>query len=544
MEHYWTAAGRNIDREIRDVSGIVSDYPLGEPLDDISVLTSDAVDAAKSAADHIPTLPVLGLVAVVPYLCWRSTDAALNARVREALITVAADLGGLPCPHGDGEHPGDSGASPDFLLNAMEELAVTDEDEVDLDEDERERWNCPKNLAALADDGRWELERMLAEDGEVARAGEGVYSPELKDIPDVFFGHVNGRHTILITKNERERPIYPKWLIRPLFRVVRRQAPWERPEDDYRGLLLWTARELRARPDGPTAAGLVLALSDAYTYAMSDDVPERAVRDELVEAFSEAHRVRRDATCAHAGEHPALDPEETLVAAAKLWVPDYTDEEVEARPVSAETVEAVGCPAHLRDIALRAATELRRDVAGRFGPSAGADLDARFLDEDGTLRADRVARDVRFHNAGPDPETSPAVWCARRVLAGVADPRERAALVLAVAHAAGHPHWYADLPGAVDVLAEALTAVTAADPGECGHTDGHTAGDVASYGAPVIGQLIPVLFDSLRYQPPPTNPERRPFVRPNIYRDEEGNGATAGGAPCTSPPSRASRSRR
>ncbi|QFG23017.1 hypothetical protein [Actinomadura sp. WMMB 499] len=524
MSHFWTADGRDLGSEISDVSGVVNGYPHDDPFLIISVLAADAREAAKTAADHAPSLPVLGLAAIVPYLCWYSRDPALNERVRASLDEVSDVLAELPCPHADeGEHPGDSVQEPDALVHMMWELADLDGDEPD---DERaELWACPGNLSSVAVGGIVTMEMLLAPDGPVAGNGEGVYAPGLQDIPDVFFDHVNDHHTILITKYERERPIYPQWLVSPLFKVVRREQPlWDRPEDDPRGLLLWIARELRARPDGPTGAGLLLALSSAYTSAMGDEVPERAVRDELVEAFSEAHRVRRDATCAHAGEHPALDPEETLVAAAKLWDPDYTDAEVESRPVTAGTAEAVACPAHVRDIALRAATDLRRDVAGRFGPSAGADLDARFRAEDGTLRADRVARDVRFHNAGPDLEASPAVWCARRVLAGAADPREHAALVMSVVHAARHPHWYADLPGAVAVLAEALTAVVAADPGECGHTDGHTLGEVASYGMPVLGQLMPPVYDSLRYELPPAHPERRPFVRPNKYRDEEGKG--------------------
>ncbi|MBE1532513.1 hypothetical protein [Actinomadura algeriensis] len=521
MEHYWSAGGRDVADEIRDVGGIVNDYPSGDPFLCISVLAADAEDAVTAAADD-PSLPVLGLVAIVPYLCWRSRDAALNGRVREALQTVAAALATPPCPHGDTAHPCDSEQASDDFLYAMEALAGLDGEEPD---DAGGLWACPKNLAALARQGVADMDETLAEDGPVALAAEGIYAPELQDVPDVFFAHVSGHLDALITGNERARAVRPKWIITQLFQMLRREPPWDdAPEDDHRGWLLWCARELSMRPDGPAGAGLVLALSSAYTYAMSDEVPERAVRDELIEAFSEAHRVRRDAPCPHAGEHPALGPEERLVAAARLWDPAYTDAEVEARPVTARTAEAAACPAHLRDIALRAANDLRRDVAERFGPSAGADLDARYLDADGTLRADRLARDVRFHNAGPSLEASPAVWCARRVLAGTAEPRERAALVSALAHAVRHPHWYAGLPGAAAVLAEALIAVAAADPGECDHTGGHTAGDVDAYTPPVIGRLIPAVHDSHRFELPWRHPEQRAFTRPNPYTDAEGPG--------------------
>lgn len=524
MDHYWTANGTDIEREIRDLSGIVSDYPGGDPFLSISVLAGDAAEAAREAAEHSPVLPVLGLVATVPYLCWRSRDAALNDRVYASLKSVTEALDPLPCPHGDAKHPGDSSPEPDALVYAMEELSgIYDEPD---DEEEAELWACPRNLAALARDASATMAWMLADDGPVAQAGEGVFAPELRDVPDLFFDHVSAHHTMLATaRTEPGRPIRAKWLVKLLIKVVRRQHPGDdRPEDDQRGLLLWTARELRSRPDGTTGAGLLLALSSAYTYAMGDEVPERVVRDELIEAFSEAHRVRRDATCEHAGEHPALDPEETLVAAAKLWDPEYDDDAVEAKPVSAGTVAAVACPAHVREVALRSAADLRRDVAERFGPSAGVDLDTRFLDADGALRADRVARDVRFHNAGPDLETSPAVWCARRLLDGVADPRERAALVLSVAHAVRHPHWYADVPGAFDELTAALGAVAAADPGECEHTDGHTAVPLETYTPPQIAQLIPLVHDSFSGELTWRHPEERPFLRPNRYMDEEGPG--------------------
>ncbi|OLT36262.1 hypothetical protein BJF79_06475 [Actinomadura sp. CNU-125] len=512
MAHYWEDEGDDIERKIRSIGGVVHDYPYDDPFQVIEGLAADAETAAKSIDEWDPSLPVLGLVATVPYLCFRSQSRRLVRDVRTSLEAVAAKLGEPPCPHGDAAHPFGSEYSSEDVLYAMEDLA-----EEAGRSAEAELWSCPRNLSGLASKSVVLMDELLAEDGEIARAEEGIYSPELKDTPDVFLDFTHHHHNALFTDYRRGRAIRPKWLLRSLFEVVRREPPFDDdPDNDHRGYLLWCARRLRARPDGPESAGLVLALSDAYTYSMSDDVLERAVRDELVEAFSEAHRVRRDATCAHAGEHPALDPEETLVAAAKLWDPDYTDAEVEARPVSAETAEAVSCPARLRELAFRAADELRRDVAGRFGPRADADLDALFLDEDGALRIDRVARDVRFHNAGPTPESSPAVWCARRLTAGAADDRERAALALSVVHAARHPHWYAGLPGAADVFAEALAAVVAAAPPECGHTGGHTVGDAGIYSASEFAQLIPAVHGFPRFRVPVEHPEDRAFLGPTV----------------------------
>ncbi|MEV5828860.1 hypothetical protein AB0L25_25190 [Spirillospora sp. NPDC052242] len=524
MEHYWAARGTDIANELRNLSGIVNDYPTGDPFLSISVLAGDAEEAAKSAADHSPVLPVLGAAAIVPYLCWRSLDAALNDRVYASLKAAADALDPLPCPHGDAEHPCDSEQGPDALLYAMEEIAALAEDEPDDPEDaeDAELWACPKNLAELARDAAATMSVMLAEDGPVAQAGEGIYAPELRDEPDVFFDHASGHHDALITRNKRERAIRPKWLLVQLFQILRREPPWDDgPEDDHRGWLMWCARELSRRPDGPASAGLVLALSSVCDYAAEDAVRERVVRDELIEALSEAHRVRRGATCAHDGPHPDLAPEERLVAAARLWDPEHTDKEVEARPVSGATAEAAACPVHVRELALRHAADLRRDVAARFAPPAGEDP---FFDTDGKPKIARIARDVRFHLTAGTADATAAAVCARRLLDGVTDPRERAAFVLSVAHAVRYPHWYADVPGALDVLTEALGAVAAADPAECDHTDGHSAEPLETYAPLQIAQLIPLVHDSFGGELTWRHPEQRPFVRPNRYMDKEGPG--------------------
>ncbi|WP_017593314.1 serine/threonine-protein kinase [Nocardiopsis potens] len=482
-----------------DLNGFIYDYPTGDPFPTIDWLAGCTESAARSGSAIV--LPLLGLAASTPYAVWRSDSRRLIREIREALGAAADRLAPVACGHECPAYPAETG--PDDLTNWIEQILDPEEYGAAAPEtgewaEEVRVWLCAANLRRLAAEHADFMDDALAEDGPVAAEGLGIHSPELKDLPDLHF------HNQVYWKGRvvrRQGAFHADSLYWGLSKLAAGGFASDDPESDPRTELLWCARDLREHGGGSAdSAAQVLLLSACHRTALSDETPERVLREELIEALSEAHRARADATCAHPG-HPlaeAMGPLDRVATAVRSWRPDFTHKWLEVPPpVDAAAAEQALCPVFLRGEALSVLTALRADLARRAPlPSGPGGLDGRYLDAGGALRIDVLGRDVRFHRTSAAPEGTPAVWCARR-LAGPSAPEqgtpEYAALVLSVAHAARHPLWYTEVPGAAEEFARALTPVAEAAP--------PLAPRFAALSRPQVASAIPFLRDDRASHP-------------------------------------------
>ncbi|MFW5420515.1 hypothetical protein J0910_28275 [Nocardiopsis sp. CNT-189] len=492
------AAREEYEDLAEDLNGFIDDYPTGDPFLAIDWLAGCTESAARSGSAIV--LPLLGLAASTPYAVWRSDSRRLIREVREALGAAADRLARAECRHECPVYPGET--DPDDLTNRIEQILDPEEYEAADPEtgewaEEVRVWLCAENLRRLAAEHADFMDEALAEDGPVAAEGLGIHSPELKDLPDLHF------HNRVYWKGRvvrRQGAFHTDSLYWGLSKLAAGGSASDDPETDPRTELLWCARDLREHGGGSAdSAAQVLLLSACHRTALSDETPERVLREEVIEALSEAHRARADAVCTHPG-HPlaeALGPLDRVATALRSWRPDFTHKWLEVPPPTGPAAaEQALCPVFLRGEALSVLAALRADLARRAPLPAGPDgLDARYLDG-GALRLDVLGRDVRFHRTAAAPEGTPAVWCARR-LAGASAPEpgtpEYAGLVLAVAHAARHPLWYAEVPGAAEELARALAPIAEdAPPLDPRFTD---------LGRPRLASAIPFLRDGRASHP-------------------------------------------
>ncbi|GGY01599.1 hypothetical protein [Streptomyces hiroshimensis] len=155
---------------ISTLSGIVNDYPYGDPHEDL-----------KDEAACLPSRPTRGVLAgylvTMNATCWYATSERITDRsVLDAMIKgveeAVALLEDRPCTHGPGEHPdtrdpdytnqvGYFLRSPGGRAEIAEYYGWNEEDEADQEDEPLDAWVCPDFLRDLAEDTLVELSSGL-----------------------------------------------------------------------------------------------------------------------------------------------------------------------------------------------------------------------------------------------------------------------------------------------------------------------------------------------------------------------------------------------
>ncbi|MFC5149972.1 hypothetical protein [Streptomyces aureoversilis] len=151
---------------ISTLSGIVNDYPYGDPHEDL-----------KDEAARLPSRPTRGVLAgylvTMNATCWYATSERITDRsVLDAMIKGIEEalplLEDRPCTHAPGEHP-DTGdpdyasqvgyflRSPGGRAEIAEYYGWNEEDEADQEDEPLDGWVCPAFLRDLAEDTLLEL---------------------------------------------------------------------------------------------------------------------------------------------------------------------------------------------------------------------------------------------------------------------------------------------------------------------------------------------------------------------------------------------------
>ncbi|WP_144440811.1 hypothetical protein [Streptomyces roseifaciens] len=151
---------------ISTLSGIVNDYPYGDPHEDL-----------KDEAACLPSRPTRGVLAgylvTMNATCWYATSERITDRsVLDAMIKGIEGalplLEDRPCTHAPGEHP-DTGdpdyasqvgyflRSPGGRAEIAEYYGWDQEDEADQEDEPLDGWVCPDFLRDLAEDTLLEL---------------------------------------------------------------------------------------------------------------------------------------------------------------------------------------------------------------------------------------------------------------------------------------------------------------------------------------------------------------------------------------------------
>ncbi|MFH8569351.1 hypothetical protein [Streptomyces sp. NPDC017993] len=166
------------DSCMRTLSGIVNDYPYGDPHDDL-------IDEAAA----LPTRPTRGVLAgylvTMNATCWYATSERITDRsVLDAMLkgieAAVPLLGDERCTHDPDEHPDTADSdhanrigyllrSPGGRAEIAESYGWDEEEEEDPEDDPLDAWVCPAFLHDLAEETIAELEDGL-ESYETAEA--------------------------------------------------------------------------------------------------------------------------------------------------------------------------------------------------------------------------------------------------------------------------------------------------------------------------------------------------------------------------------------
>ncbi|GAA4090226.1 hypothetical protein [Actinomadura miaoliensis] len=240
------------------------------------------------------------------------------------------------------------------------------------------------------------------------------------------------------------------------------------------------ADELRTDPGGRHGHAMLVAAYASRWYAKWQ-ITDVSVFDDLIEAATRAGEFYGTAVCPAPGEHEhpkidAADPEGAAEIMVLIGDPEGSAAD-SFRDAEHLDLDAMNCPGYLRELAAETVRDLTQARRERFEvPPADAELDERYLTEDGRTDLDALLSDIerqKYSSIDPAAEKA-AVWASRRLL-GDARPEERAPLALAVAHLAQHCYWGSAAPSVAALYNEALrTFDLAALDRPCPHTDGHS----------------------------------------------------------------------
>ncbi|MEH6373100.1 hypothetical protein V7793_01855 [Streptomyces sp. KLMMK] len=151
---------------ISTLSGIVNDYPYGDPHEDL-----------KGEAARLPSRPTRGVLAgylvTMNATCWYATSERITDRsVLDAMVKGIEEalplLEDRPCTHAPGEHPDTDDPdyasqvgyflrSPGGRAEIAEYYGWNEEDEADQEDEPLDGWVCPAFLRDLAEDTLLEL---------------------------------------------------------------------------------------------------------------------------------------------------------------------------------------------------------------------------------------------------------------------------------------------------------------------------------------------------------------------------------------------------
>ncbi|GAB7035810.1 hypothetical protein AB0G35_15145 [Streptomyces sp. NPDC021749] len=146
---------------MRILSGIVNDYPYGDPGQDLidEAACLPARPTRGVLAGYLVTMNATSWYAMSERITTRSVPDAMIKGIEAAVLL----LGDRPCTHGSGEHPdtndpdhvnriGYQLRSPGGRAEISEYYGWDEEDEEDLEDEPLDAWVCPAFLRDLADE--------------------------------------------------------------------------------------------------------------------------------------------------------------------------------------------------------------------------------------------------------------------------------------------------------------------------------------------------------------------------------------------------------
>ncbi|MGW0706843.1 hypothetical protein ACWD4G_12925 [Streptomyces sp. NPDC002643] len=388
---------------------------------------------------------VLGLTMLAPYLTEGGEDHRPQAVA--ALRATDAALRERPCDHDthpyeshDG-HDGDEGL-PDLLLS------LADDSEEWYEDDSREAWCCPRNVAGYA------------------RIALDIQHPgEVPDVPPRL--SLMDREQIKTLESVLE--LYPDL------------------GTDVEDEIATPGATLRfAEPED--RAGCLHVVRAVSWHAVSGMILDRSVLDNLIEGVETVLPDFAEATCDH-DEHPRLSGHSTHAAELGIVLSSPAGRALYAsrpdRYGDGSPLERMVCPAFMAEVARDTLTELRAGRDRIFGPRDVAHLDAEYLREDGRLDIEKIADRLQHVGRNAKYADDLGLWAARRYDglragggAGAGGSgrhmgREQAVLLVTAYRAMEISYPSPPYAVAVGVLATMRTVAAAPRPDRCAHPDTH-----------------------------------------------------------------------
>ncbi|MEU3617599.1 hypothetical protein ABZ725_35610 [Streptomyces sp. NPDC006872] len=399
---------------------------------DRAVLDCAARLAAAPAGENA-LVWTLGLTLTAPYVAWLPGEGVDRA-AWEALTATDRELRERPCGHASHPYRIHDAEEDDWhLAEWARRFATAQADETAewREEQPREEWFCPRNVAGYA-----RIALDILDPGSAADVPPRLPSDIQSDIKSLS--------------------------------SVLHLYPYGDPDDDLASQG-WNL-SLAADADRP---GRLLVARAVSWHVVSGLVRRKSVLDDLVEAVQGALPHYAEATCEHEG-HPELENSGPEAAETGLRLSCPAGRAIYERDREDEPpLDELLCPARLKEVAEETLSTLVEGRDQLFGERPTAHLDAEYLRADGRLEIERIADRLESTGRNEQYADDLALWAARRHES--ADARERAVLLL-TAHQAtriAYPNpLYAVTRGVLDLM----RAVAAAPvPADCAHADEHPA---------------------------------------------------------------------
>lgn len=397
---------------------------------------------------------VLGLTMTAPYT--NRSGVGSRAEAEAALRAADAALRVRSCDHDT--HPYETHVGhhadaelPDLLLR------IADEDAEWYEEDQpREAWRCPRNVAGFA-----RIALDILRPGEVADVPPRLSLQDREDI--------KGLEALL--------ELYP--------------GPGTDVADEIAsqgGYLYYAEPEER-----PGRLHVVRAVS---WHAVSGVIQDRSVLHNLIRGVEKVLPDFADATCDH-DEHPTLSGHSTTAAELGIVLSSPVGRRVYEQQRDhygdGAPLEQLVCPAFMAEVARETLAELRAGRDRLFGPRDTSHLDAEYLRTDGSLDIQKITE--RLRNVGWNEQYADelGLWAARRYdRLGHSDDegrapgqdrhvRERAVLLLTARQTMTISYPAPPYAVAQGVLATMRTVAAAPRPERCAHTDAHPPLDAGEF---------------------------------------------------------------
>ncbi|MFH0516063.1 hypothetical protein ACHBTE_02655 [Streptomyces sp. M41] len=413
--------------------------------------------AARLAADPAAGdayVWVLGLTIMAPWTNCCGVDSRTQAEAALRAADTAQRV--RSCDHDSHPYESHDGHDADAELPDLL-LRIADESAEWYEEDQpREVWRCPRNVAGFA---------RIALD--ILRPGE------VDDVPP----RLSLQDRADIESLEALLELYPK------------AGTDVADEIASQGGYLYHAQP----EDRPGRLQVVRAVS---WHAVSGMIQDRSVLRSLINGVEKVLPDFADATCDHA-EHPKLSGHSTSAAELGIVLSTPAGRRVYThnpdRYGDGAPLEQLVCPAYMAQVAQETLTELRAGRDRLFGPRDTSHLDAEYLRADGLLDIQKITERLQNVSWNEQYADELGLWAARRYdrLGQTEDSgrpgdqarrvRERAVLLL-TAHQTMTVSYPAP-PYAVarDILAIMRTVAAAPRPDRCPHTDAHPPLDAGDF---------------------------------------------------------------